>query len=369
MYSWLAHRRGGRTLGGLLVAAAFLLGIAAAPASAGGNQRMAGDHRVAGDDRVVNVMTYNMDAGTDFVYFLANPGDIAGAYSATIAELAQARFDLRAARLARTIAAEEPDLVSLQEATVWDYVTDDGTRIGLLADQLELLKAALRRQGLHYRVVAVQALTDLVLPLAPNYNFHFLDRNVILARTGHDREELELSRVRQGQYQATTEPLPSFLQVNGWMSVDARVGRKSVRFFATHLASPLYPGDPVQPAQGAELVAIMNRSPYPVVLAGDFNSDMSGLGRGPDQTTTGPAIVAAGYQDAWAKVHLPLEGLTWPLYWEDIYAGVYPDGAPVERIDLIFQKGLKVLGAEVVGLREPYPSDHAGVVATLRIDR
>ena len=142
-----------------------------------------------------------------------------------------------------------------------------------------------------------------------------------------------------------------------------------MRFFATHLASPLYPGDPVQPAQGAELIAILNRSPYPVVIAGDFNSDMSGLGRGPDQTTTGADIVAAGYADAWAAVHHPYQGLTWPLFWEDIYAGVYPDGVPVERIDLVFEKGLKVLDADVVGERAPYPSDHAGVVATLRVER
>jgi endonuclease/exonuclease/phosphatase family metal-dependent hydrolase len=357
MFSWLNHRSTGRTLVGLLVAAALVLGLGAAPASAGG------------DKRVLKVMTYNMDAGTDFVYFFAYSSDFAAAYSATFEELAQSQFAIRAARLAKKIDAEKPDLVSLQEATVWDYVADDGSRIVLVADQLQLLKAALKKHGLHYQVVAVQPLTDLVLPLAANYNFHFLDRNVILARTGPGRERLELSNVRQGEYLATSEPLPGFLQVNGWMSVDARIECQRVRFFATHLASPLYSGDPVQPAQGAELVAILNRSPFPVVLAGDFNSDMSGLGVGPDQTTTGPAIVAAGYRDAWAAVHHPFEGLTWPLFWEDIYAGVHPNGAPVERIDLIFEKGLKVLDADVVGVREPYPSDHAGVVATLGIKR
>jgi endonuclease/exonuclease/phosphatase family metal-dependent hydrolase len=357
MFSWLTHRSTGRTIVGLLVAAAFVLGLAASPASADG------------DKRVVKVMTYNMDAGTDFVYFFAYPTDFAAAFSATLGELEGNHFDVRAARLARTIAAEQPDLVSLQEATIWDYVANNGTRVALIADQLQLLQAALKRYGVHYRVVAVQPLTNLVVPLADNYNFHFLDRNVILARAEHGREELELSNVRQAQYQTTSEPLPGFLQVNGWMSVDARVDGRRVRFFATHLASQLYPGDPVQPAQGAELVAILNRSPHPVVIAGDFNSDMSGLGVGPDQTATGPAIVAAGYRDAWAAVHHPYQGLTWPLFWEDIYAGVYPNGAPVERIDLVFEKGLKVLDADVVGERAPYPSDHAGVVATLLIGK
>ena len=357
MFSWLRHRSGGRTLAGLLLVAAFVFGLAASPASADS------------DKRIVKVMTYNMDAGTDFVYFIANPTDPALAYSLTLSELMNSGFADRAGLLADTIAAEEPYLVSLQEVTVWDYITNDGSRISLLADQLELLTAALEERGLHYTVVTVQPLTNVMLPLADNYNFHFLDRNVILARTDLSQAELALSNVRQAEFAATFEPLQGFLQVNGWMSVDAKIRGKSVRVFGTHLASPLYPGDPVQGMQGAELIEILNASPLPVVVAGDFNSDMSGLELGPDLTTTGADIVAAGYADAWTAMHQPWEGLTWPLFWEDIFAGVYPNGQPVERIDLIFQKGMEVLGAEVVGTSAPYPSDHAGVVATLLIEK
>ncbi|MCX6543776.1 MAG: endonuclease/exonuclease/phosphatase family protein [Acidobacteria bacterium] len=357
MFSWLTHRSGRGTLGVLLVAAAFVLGLTAAPASADS------------DKRVVKVMTYNMDAGTDFVFFFAYPNDLAAAYAATVDELAQSGFDIRAARMADVIAAEDPYLVSLQEATVWDYVTNGGSRIQLLADQLELLMAALEERGLHYKIVAVQPLTNLMLPLGDDVNFHYLDQNVILARTDLSQAELALSNARQAQFLTTSEPLPGFRQVNGWMSVDAKIRGKSVRFFATHLASPLFPGDPVQEAQGAELVEILSGSPFPVMLAGDFNSDMSGLGIGPDQTPTASAIVAAGYADSWTAVHQTWEGLTWPLFWEDIYAGVYPDGEPVERIDLIFAKGLEVLDAKAVGVSKPYPSDHAGVVATLLIEK
>lgn len=106
-----------------------------------------------------------------------------------------------------------------------------------------------------------------------------------------------------------------------------------------------------------------------MILAGDFNSDLSGLGVGPDQTDTALAIIQAGYEDAWAAVHQPWEGLTWPLSWEDVYAGVYPDGQPVERIDLIFTKGLDVQKAKVVGTEPTYPSDHAGVVAWLQFKK
>lgn len=213
----------------------------------------------------------------------------------------------------------------------------------------------------------MQPLTDIALPFADGLRFHFLDRNVILARTDLGVDELKLSNVRQAQYVATSEPLPPFVEVNGWMSVDAKVRGKSVRFFATHLESPLGADDPTQMLQGQELIALMNQSTLPVILAGDFNSDASGLGIGPDRTPTASWIVGAGYADAWTALHQPFQGLTWPLFREDPAVEGWP--GPVERIDLIFAKGMEVLTAKVVGVSEPYPSDHAGVVAMLLIEK
>ena len=59
-------------------------------------------------------------------------------------------------------------------------------------------------------------------------------------------------------------------------------------------------------------------------------------------------------------------GLTWPLYLEDIYAG---PSFPFERIDLIFVRNLAILDVALVGNNTTFPSDHAGVVATLRIEK
>lgn len=354
MFSRLGHWRGVRAFGVLFVAVVLLVGVAVSPAAADS------------DKRVVKVMTYNMDAGTDFVYFFALPS--AEAFQATVTELEASDFAGRAGRLADTIAAEKPYVISLQEVTVWDYVTDTGERVQLLADQLQLLNAALQERQLPYQVVVVQPLTNLYLPLGNGVNFHFLDRNVILARTDLTQAELALSNVQSGVYAATIEPLPGFAQVNGWMSVDAKIRGKSVRVFGTHLETLTSETDQTQMLQGLELIGIMDQSPYPVVLAGDFNSDASGLGYVPqDQTPTASWIVNAGYADCWTVWHAPYEGLTWPLYWEDIYVGS-PQG-PLERIDLIFAKGLEVLDANVVGTEAPFPSDHAGVVTTLLIDK
>jgi endonuclease/exonuclease/phosphatase family metal-dependent hydrolase len=195
----------------------------------------------------------------------------------------------------------------------------------------------------------------------------FLDRNVILARTDLKKSELKLSNVQSGIYEATIAPLPGFPEVmNGWLSVDAKIRGKKLRFFATHLESPLSQNDPTQVLQGMELIEIMQESELPVILAGDLNSDASGLGIGPDQTPTAAMIVEAGYADTWQTLHPDELGLTWPLYVEDIYAG---PSSPFERIDLIFARDLEVLDVEVVGSSSPFPSDHAGVVATMQIGK
>jgi len=77
-------------------------------------------------------------------------------------------------------------------------------------------------------------------------------------------------------------------------------------------------------------------------------------------------IVLAGYSDTWLAFHAAASGLTWPLYPEDIFAG---PSVPTERIDLIFARSLTVLDAEAFGNTSPFPSDHAGVVATLLIEK
>jgi endonuclease/exonuclease/phosphatase family metal-dependent hydrolase len=110
----------------------------------------------------------------------------------------------------------------------------------------------------------------------------------------------------------------------------------------------------------------MEQSTLPVILAGDLNSDASGLGFGPDQTPTVSMIVGAGYADVWQALRPGELGLTWPLYLEDVFAG---PSIPFERIDLIFARDFDFLNVDIVGINSPFPSDHAGVVATLRIEK
>ncbi|MGZ6208486.1 MAG: endonuclease/exonuclease/phosphatase family protein [Syntrophales bacterium] len=318
------------------------------------------------DKRIVKVMTRNMDAGTDFLYFFGGYS-FSDALTNTFVEITTNDFSGRAARLADEIASEQPYLISLQEVTLWQFVLTTGS---FEADQLTLLLAALAARNLHYEVVASQNLTDITIPLSEGEFFHFLDRNAVLARSDLQRSELALSNIQTQIYKASINPiptLPSVVQLNGWISLDAKIRGKSICFYSTHLESQIDSSDKTQERQARELIHVMRQCKLPVVLAGDFNSDAAHTGIGPDQTPTAGLIVAAGYQDVWSALHPRNLGLTWPLYFEDFLAN--GPVAPFERIDLIFVRDLTILDAQLTGTTLPYASDHAGVVSTLRIDK
>ena len=338
----------------ILLIATLTLSVTMSPALAGS------------DKRVVKVMTQNMDAGTDLLFFFVT--DPITATQLTYQELLATDFSGRAKLLADQIVIHQPYLISLQEVTLWQTISVTG-ETGVLADQLDLLMDALAARHLQYNVVAGQDLTDITAPLGDGSYLRFLDRNVILARTDLKQSELALSNVRSGIYQATIAPVPGFPEaLNGWLSVDAKIRGKSLRFFGTHLETPVSQDDPTQVLQGQELIAIMEQSRLPVILAGDLNSDASGLGIGPDQTPTAAMIVEAGYADTWQMLHPGEAGFTWPLYLEDVLVD-FPVDLFLERIDLIFARNLEILDVAIVGNNSPFPSDHAGVVATLQIEK
>src|ERR1039458_71329 len=69
----------------------------------------------------VTVMTRNVDSGTDLGYILAatDGTSFAQGMAATLAELQASNFQQRAVRLAAELGATKPDLIALQEVTLW----------------------------------------------------------------------------------------------------------------------------------------------------------------------------------------------------------------------------------------------------------
>jgi len=328
--------------------------------------------------RSVTVMTQNMDAGTDLGFLFKEP-DLLKAATLTYGEVLDSDIPGHTALLARIIARQQPDLISLQEVTLWQTVSSDN-KTSMLYDQLDLLLKALKKLNKPYKVVISQSLSQSTLPVDPTQlgdltdttkAVDFTDRDVILARADLKPSELVLSHPQKQLYN-TLLTLLLGQSKRGWLSVDAKIRGKSFRFVNTHLETVIPSIIPqtslIQVTQAEELLQAMSNTQLPVILAGDFNADAEFAGIGPDQTDTPNKILAAGYTDTWHEVHPNNPGFTWPLFLEDPVSPL-PKG-PIERIDLIYARNLNVLDAYRVGnLNQNFASDHLGVVAKLSFNR
>ena len=332
----------------------------------------------SGAGPTVTVMTRNMDAATDLGYIFA-AGDEASyrhALAATWAELHSSNFKQRAARVAEEIAAASPDLIALQEVTLWrvgPLMSPPAT--GVLYDQLDLLLAELAKRDLHYGIVSVQTEVDAEAPVPTvGVDLRMTDRDVVLARLDLPPSQFKVLGAQARQYAAVFtfgNPVLGELSVPcGWIAVDVVANGSMFRFVNTHLQAQI-PGVPegeqIQRAQAEELLTMLSSAAVPIVLAGDFNSNAE---PGPEYTGTAQRIVQAGFSDAWKAMNPGDPGYTWPLFGEDQNSG---PTMPNERIDLIFVGGAPsgprpaVLSAVRTGAAPPFASDHAGVLVEVRL--
>ena len=333
----------------------------------------------ADNPHLVTVMTRNMDAGTDLGYILAatDQNSLFAGVAATLEEIQASGILARASRLADEIAANRPDLVALQEVTLWrtgEFLQPPAKDV--LYDQLDLLVAELAKRNLHYSVTATQLLLDAEVPVpTAGIDLRMTDRNVVLARNGLPKSQFAVSNVQMHRFNTIFEfgspLLGQFSEPAGWISMDVEILNSKFRFVNTHLESAGVPGGAgIQLAQVGELLAALATPGMPVILAGDFNANAE---LGPENTGGVEQIVAAGFTDTWKSIHPGDPGYTWPLFGEDQAAG---PATPNERIDLVFTQGFQeqwsgrnpsLLSAERIGTAAPYASDHAGVVVKVRM--
>ena len=315
-------------------------------------------------ETAVTVMTQNMDAGTDLKFALAylNTSTPTVGIDLTYQEVLQSDIPGRAAILAQEIAARKPQLVSLQEVTLWS-TGPDPLHQSAMFDQLQLLLGALAELGQNYSVVEVNPLTQIALPMSNGVWLGFLDRDAVLVRNDAG---LEISNVREGTYAnhlTIPSPLGDIEIPRGWIAADVTSDGHTFTFVDTHLEST-YAGQPqvnlLQAAQAQELAGLFSAA-LRVVVAGDFNSNATHTP--PEQTPSVKVMLAAGFTDSWSAVMHGIPGFTWPLYVEDPFAA-HPQG-PFERIDFLFESGFGIQSVDRIGLKTPHASDHAGVAAVL----
>lgn len=323
-------------------------------------------------DRPLVVMTRNMFFGADF-------GPVLGATSFevfleavknTYLSVQQSDIPARAAAVADEIQARQPDLVGLQEVSIWRTGPFGGPATTVTYDALQSLLDELASRGLHYAPIAVLTEFQAEAPSALGINIGFTDRDVILARTDLSTDELKLSNIQaqhfEAQFDFTSPILGEIVVPRGWLSVDGKIRGKNFRFINTHLES--FDLD-VQEDQSSELILGPANTDLAVVLAGDLNTESAS--GDPSQNAGYQLIVGSGFVDTWVVAHAGNPGFTWPLHLADLYTPV----TPFRRLDLILAKGeVEVLGAELFGNtladRTPgglWPSDHAGLASTINL--
>jgi endonuclease/exonuclease/phosphatase (EEP) superfamily protein YafD len=328
----------------------------------------------------IRIMTQNMDQGTGEGYIVAAASgaipelSLADAVDLTFAELKEGHLEQRAGLIAGKIAEQDPDIVALQEVTLWRTGPSPAAAVIPVYDQLTFLLLELLKRGEVYYPIAVNTAGDLTLPGNKIGALRVTSRNVLLARLDRRLPAVYFTGVHTEVF---SNSLNIFgLQVkSGWLSATVHQGDKRFLLVATHLQSAV-PGYPpaiaVQVAQTQELLNALRYTSDPVILCGDFNSDANGNPGVLDYTPTADNIRAAGYSEVWGTLRPGDLGNTWPLYIDDQIPISFPATTPFERIDLFFERGIQPLQIEKLiapaptGFTPPFGSDHAGVIATFK---
>jgi len=259
-----------------------------------------------GKGHVVNVMTRNLYLGADLAPALASESQAQffEANGGIVRQVEATNFPVRARGLAKEILANKPDLVGLQEVALWreappsvgPILTGTPSATKVKYDFLQLLLKQLNRKKNLYKAVVVQNEFDFEAPADANgtpgdglgpglladteVNGRLTMRDVILKRL---RSGVVTTRARSGNF---ANPLvvkvaggTEVAVTRGWTSVDAKVrGSKRFRFVNSHLEAfddpSVHPS--IRALQASELVAKGGpaSSKLPVVLLGDFNSDV-----------------------------------------------------------------------------------------------
>ncbi len=321
----------------------------------------------------ITVLTWNIYLGGNHEPLLnASPDTLPAKTSALWKQVQDTFFPARARAIAKVINRIRPDVIGLQEVMRWSvdarpqlqYVPHQV----LVHDFITLLLGELAADGAFYTLAARSPGVDLLLPTTEGFDVHFEDSVAILARVPAPGEAFSWSNPRAERFsQNLTVPIGNQNQTlsRQWTSLDIMVGNQPVRFINAHVE---YADPKVSKAQcTALLTGPAKLNDRPVVLVGDFNDD-AGIC---DLWKTLTNKEKAKFVDAFLEVNKD-SGPTWGQH-----TNLRNTESKLTRcLDWILYRGnANAISASVVGAdlddRTPdglWPSDHAGVLARIRIN-
>jgi Endonuclease/Exonuclease/phosphatase family len=364
-------------LPGALLLAGLLL--AAAPAQA--------QETGIGGQRSVDVMQVNLYIGAGLHPIVAlDPTDpdyltkLVNAVTGVFYEIVASQPDVRLAGVANAIVARMPDIVTVEEATLLCNQSPGDLIVGgnspatnVVFDYVQVLVDALAARGAQYAVVSTSDEWNVEMPMfnlqtGTIDDLRQTDREAILVRTGLPPGQFRASHPQNGHFtNVIVFPSIGLSFTRGWCSADVSIRGRDFRCICAHLEEETAPQ--VQALQAQELLNGPANVNLPVMIVGDFNADPYGR----DGSFAYDLFAAAGFSDAWARLH-PANltgGLTWG---HDEYLA-NPFVQFNRRIDLVFYRGANFVPtlANVVdmGLDRTQPplwaSDHAAISAEFRL--
>jgi hypothetical protein len=343
-------------------------------------------------DQDITVMTRNLYLGADLTPALQATGadSFTDANGAIARQVMATNFPLRAKALAKEILKGKPNLVGLQEVAEF-RTSPPGTKSFVPAmggaktattvqyDFLKSLLDELNKGKKLYKAVKVNEEFDFEAPadedLAPpsgingaNRNWRLTMRDVILARKG-----TKTSNPKGGHFSNLLVETVSGLTIpvtRGWASVDAQVGNgPKVHFVDTHFEAFDSPAQvpSIRAQQATQLVGKGGpaRSKLPVILVCDCNSDIK------TEVQPGDAQAYRVLRKAGFVERSTSKPLSCCISDPNLVGGSVADfDHKVDHILTDTPKKVKLVKSKVVGRSQfggLWPSDHAGLISTLKL--
>ena len=321
----------------------------------------------------LTLMTWNIYQGANqsSIFTATTPSEFVTAVGSAYNRIQATNFIERADSIAEKIQEIRPDLIGLQEVILLrTQIPSDGhatPATNISFDYLQILIDTLAERGLIYEPVVVQASTDIEVPGVTStglVDIRFTDRDVLLARANTN---FTLSNTNGTQFVAKlplTTPFGTSNISRSWVSVDVTFDNgDKVRVVSTHLEalSPV-----IQELQADELIDWSDNTHLPIIFIGDFNSNAVGTG-----TKTYTKLKDVDFIDAWV---IKGKGTGFTCCQADDLLN--QNSSLTERIDLVMSRGnFEVKDIGIVGNSQNdrtisglWPSDHAGVVANLKLN-
>lgn len=360
----------------------------------------------------VVVMSRNLYLGSDVGVALEKIPNLPAAAQFMWGQVKKTDFAKRKKILAKEIITESPDVLGLQEATIWYCQAKPWSK---KVEVYNFTSELLKELGGKY----VIAKKDGVSAINPGYSIGpipFLtkvdDPATFQPLFGQDsaacgfqigdalliKSELSqnVNQVGNSEYEDVYKVVPTIMEIQrGYTWIDIDLQGRNVRIVSTHLES-LWDENEIPKAanQANQLITDLKETKSPIIVIGDFNSDprdprpLKSLNPGGQPTEsekcpTGSSLCSAyklmleaGYKDAGPNSSEAIS-FTWGMNAlltgpdkkrAEAASGMGNKNGFTDRLDYIFLKnGLSVVTSRIIGTSPPYGSDHAGVVAKINL--